>query len=83
MTLGLASVGGIDEAVQLPGIGQTPAGANKRIVDMSDYEVMSFGPRSASVLAALGTAIYAPDLAYVPEAEPAADAADNADQSGE
>lgn len=27
---------------------------------MSDYEVMSFGPRSAEVIAALGTSIYAP-----------------------
>lgn len=83
MTLGLASVGGIDEAVQLPGIGQTPAGANKRIVDMSDYEVMSFGPRSAAVLAALGTAIYAPDLAYVPGADPAANPADGTEESSE
>ena len=29
---------------------------------MSDYEVMSFGPRSAEVIAALGTSIYAPEL---------------------
>ncbi|GGA75752.1 ABC transporter substrate-binding protein [Pseudoclavibacter endophyticus] len=67
MTLGLASVGGIDEALELPGIKQTPAGANRRIVDMSDYEVMSFGPRTASVLAALGVAIYAPEYAYAPD----------------
>ncbi|KAB1656824.1 ABC transporter substrate-binding protein [Pseudoclavibacter chungangensis] len=70
MTLGLASVGGLEAALELPGIKQTPAGANQRIVDMSDYEVMSFGPRTASVLAALGTAIYAPELAYTPEPEP-------------
>lgn len=70
MTLGLASVGGIDKALELPGIKQTPAGKNRRIVDMSDYEVMSFGPRSAQVLAALGTAIYAPELAYHPDDPP-------------
>ncbi|MGO2861200.1 MAG: heme/hemin ABC transporter substrate-binding protein [Brevibacterium sp.] len=71
MTLGLASVGGIDKALKLPGIKQTPAGKNRRLVDMSDYEVMSFGPRSAQVLAALGTAIYAPELAYHPDHPPA------------
>ncbi|TGD10797.1 hemin receptor [Brevibacterium sp. S111] len=70
MTLGLASVGGIDKALELPGIKQTPAGKNRRLVDMSDYEVMSFGPRSAQVLAALGTAIYAPELAYHPDHPP-------------
>lgn len=71
MTLGLASVGGIDKALELPGIRQTPAGKNRRLIDMSDYEVMSFGPRSAQVIAALGTAIYAPDLAYRPDRPPA------------
>ncbi|GAB3045204.1 heme/hemin ABC transporter substrate-binding protein [Sediminivirga luteola] len=72
MTLGLASVGGLDEALELPGIKQTPAGRNQRIVDMSDYEVMSFGPRTASVLAALATAIYAPELSYQPDTPPEA-----------
>ncbi|MGO1543089.1 MAG: heme/hemin ABC transporter substrate-binding protein [Gulosibacter sp.] len=66
MTLGLASVGGMEEALELPGIKQTPAGQNQRIVDMSDYEVMSFGPRTAYVLAALGMAIYAPEYSYQP-----------------
>lgn len=70
MTLGLASVGGIDKALELPGIKQTPAGKNRRLVDMSDYEVMSFGPRSAQIVAALGTAIYAPDLSYQPDHAP-------------
>lgn len=28
---------------------------------MSDYEILSFGPRSAAVLDALARAIYAPD----------------------
>lgn len=70
MTLGLESVGGVDEAVELPGIKQTPAGRNGRIVDMSDYEVMSFGPRTASVLAALSTAVYDPEHSYQPEQGP-------------
>lgn len=62
MTKGLESVGGIDGALLLPGIAQTPAGSHRRIIDMSDYEVMSFGPRTAYVLAALGMALYAPHL---------------------
>ena len=73
MTLGLESVGGVDEAIELPGIKQTPAGRNGRLVDMSDYEVMSFGPRTASVLAALSTAVYDPEHSYQPEHGPAAE----------
>lgn len=72
MTLGVASTGGIDEVLSLPGIQETPAGKNRRIIDMSDYEVMSFGPRTAEVLAALATAIYDPDEAYQPETPPEA-----------
>ena len=71
MTKGLESVGSIDGALKLPGIAQTPAGKNRRIVDMSDYEVMSFGPRTAEVIAALGTAVHAPEYAYVPQEESA------------
>lgn len=70
MTLGLASVGGLDRALELPGIKQTPAGQHRRVIDMSDYEVMSFGPRTANVLAALGTAIFDPEDSYQPERGP-------------
>ncbi|MCD4549019.1 heme/hemin ABC transporter substrate-binding protein [Schaalia sp. lx-260] len=63
MTKGLESAGGLEGFVTLPGVAQTPAGQNRRIVDMSDYEVMSFGPRTAEVIAALATAIYAPEAA--------------------
>ena len=61
MTDGLKSVGGVDGALRLPGVGQTPAGAHRRIVDMSDYQVLSFGPLTARVLDALARALYAPD----------------------
>ena len=30
-------------------IAQTPAGQNRRIVDMSDAQILSFGPRTAAV----------------------------------
>jgi iron complex transport system substrate-binding protein len=62
MTKGLDSVGGVDGLLErIPAVAETPAGVNRRIVDMSDYEIMSFGPRTAGVLDALARAIYAPD----------------------
>ncbi|WP_433675156.1 heme/hemin ABC transporter substrate-binding protein [Microbacterium gorillae] len=62
MTSGLDSVGGVDGLLQAkPAIALTTAGQHKRIVDMADGEILSFGPRSAEVLDALARAIYAPD----------------------
>ncbi|RIJ76942.1 hemin receptor [Nakamurella silvestris] len=61
MSGGLESVGGVDGLLErLPAIAQTPAGQHRRIVDMDDTEVLSFGPRTADVLDALATAIYSP-----------------------
>lgn len=63
MTKGLESVNGVDGLLErVPAVANTPAGQNRRIVDMSDYEVLSFGPRAAEVLDALARAIYAPDV---------------------
>lgn len=62
MTKGLESVGGVDGLVEhLPAIAQTDAGRNRRVVDMSDTTVLSFGPASADVLDALAVAVYAPE----------------------
>jgi iron complex transport system substrate-binding protein len=61
MTQGLKSVGGVDGALKLPGIAQTPAGQHRRIVDMSDSQVLSFGPLTAQVLDGMARAIYAPE----------------------
>jgi iron complex transport system substrate-binding protein len=64
MTKGLQSVGGIDGLLQKkPAVGLTAAGKNKRVVDMADGEVLSFGPRSADILDALARAVYAPGAA--------------------
>lgn len=60
MTDGLASVGGVAGALGLPGVAQTPAGQHRRVVDMSDFQLLSFGPLTASVLDALARALYAP-----------------------
>jgi iron complex transport system substrate-binding protein len=63
MTSGLDSVGGVDGLLQAkPAIALTRAGQHRRIVDMADGEILSFGPRSAEVLDALARAIYAPDV---------------------
>jgi iron complex transport system substrate-binding protein len=64
MTKGLESVGGVEGlAEHLPAVAQTDAGRHRRIVDMSDTTVLSFGPASASVLDALAVAVYAPEAA--------------------
>lgn len=61
MTHGLESVGGVDGLLeQLPAVASTPAGRHRRVVDMADSEVLSFGPRTADVLDALAVALYAP-----------------------
>lgn len=64
MTKGLESVDGVDGLLErVPAVANTPAGMNRRIVDMSDYVVLSFGPRTAGVLDALARAVYAPESA--------------------
>ncbi|MFD5844747.1 heme/hemin ABC transporter substrate-binding protein [Streptomyces chartreusis] len=50
MTKGLESVGGIDGLVQIPGVGQTPAGMNRRVVDMEDGVLLGYGPRTPLVI---------------------------------
>lgn len=58
MTGGLASVGGVDGLVKIQGIAQTPAGANKRIIDVADGSLLSFGPRTGQIIKSLATAVY-------------------------
>lgn len=62
MSKGLESVGGVDGLLErFPALAQTPAGKNRRVVDMPDGQILGFGPRTAAVLNALAVAIYAPD----------------------
>ena len=64
MTGGLESVGGVDGIpTSVPALAHTQAGVNRRIVDMADSELLSFGPNSAAVLEALSVAVYAPEAA--------------------
>jgi len=62
MTDGLESVNGVDGLFDTwPAIALTTAGENRRIIDMDDTHILSFGPRSAAVLDGLARAIYAPE----------------------
>jgi iron complex transport system substrate-binding protein len=61
MTDGLASTGGIDGLLKRPGVADTSAGQHRRIVDMADGQVLSFGPTTPAVLLSLADAIYRPD----------------------
>ncbi|WP_240792233.1 MULTISPECIES: hemin ABC transporter substrate-binding protein [unclassified Salinibacterium] len=63
MTSGLDSTGGIDGLLdEKPALAQTPAGQNRRFVDMASGQVLGFGPRTPDVLDALARATYAPAL---------------------
>jgi iron complex transport system substrate-binding protein len=50
MTKGLESVGGIEGLVKLPGVAQSVAGKRKAIISVDDSLLLSFGPRSYSLL---------------------------------
>lgn len=57
MSKGLESVGGIEGLLKLPGVAQTNAGKNSRIIDVDDSLLLSFGPRTPSLLNALTAAL--------------------------
>ena len=57
MTNGLASVGGVDGLVALPGIAQTEAGREKKIIAVYDSLLLSFGPRTPDLLLQLQAAV--------------------------
>jgi iron complex transport system substrate-binding protein len=58
MTDGLKSIGGVDGLAKIPGVAQTTAGKNKRVIDMPDTELLSFGPDTGRIIAALAQAMY-------------------------
>ncbi|MFD3440066.1 hemin ABC transporter substrate-binding protein [Streptomyces sp. NPDC058685] len=53
MTDGLKSVGGIDGLVKIPGVAQTPAGMDRRVVSIDDGVLLNYGPRTDRVLRSL------------------------------
>ena len=57
MSKGLESVGGVSGLLKLPGVAQTNAGKNGRVIDVDDSLLLSFGPRTPSLLSALSIAV--------------------------
>ena len=57
MSKGLQSVGGLKGLVELPGIAQTDAGKNKRVITVDDSLLLSFGPRTPDLLSKLSAAM--------------------------
>ncbi len=58
MTQGADTVGGPDGVLTLPGIADTEAGRNRRVVEMDESKILAFGPDVGLVLSALAKAIY-------------------------
>jgi iron complex transport system substrate-binding protein len=50
MSKGLESVGGVDGLVALPGIAQTSAGKNRKVLAVDDSLLLSFGPRTPDLI---------------------------------
>ncbi|MFJ6657292.1 hemin ABC transporter substrate-binding protein [Streptomyces sp. NPDC091377] len=50
MSKGLESVGGVDGLVEIPGIRETPAGTDRRVVTLEDGVLLGFGPRTPLVI---------------------------------
>nr|WP_235438657.1 ABC transporter substrate-binding protein [Streptomyces yangpuensis] len=58
MSKGLESVGGVDGLVKIPGVAQTPAGMDRRVLTIDDGVLLNYGPRTDQVLASLITQLY-------------------------
>lgn len=50
---GAASIGGTESVLKLPGVGQTPAAVDKRVVLVDDLALLGFGPRMGDALEAM------------------------------
>lgn len=58
MSAGMDSTGGLDGLLAKPGIAQTTAGQNERILAIPDSQSLSFGPQSGEMLLTAATALY-------------------------
>lgn len=61
MSKGLESVGGVDGLVKIPGIAQTPAGMDRRVVSVEDGVLLNYGPRTDQVLKSVVAQLYGED----------------------
>ncbi|MFG2191318.1 hemin ABC transporter substrate-binding protein [Streptomyces sp. NPDC048639] len=58
MTKGLQSVGGVDGLLKIPGVAQTPAGRDRRVVSVDDGVLLTYGPRTDQVLTTLARRLH-------------------------
>ncbi|PAM98792.1 ABC transporter substrate-binding protein [Streptomyces sp. Alain-F2R5] len=61
MSKGLESVGGVDGLVKIPGVAQTPAGLDRRVVSVEDGVLLNYGPRTDQVLESVVAQLYGED----------------------
>ncbi|MEU8823618.1 ABC transporter substrate-binding protein [Streptomyces sp. NPDC048636] len=61
MTKGLESVGGVDGLLKLPGVAETPAGMDRRVVTVDDGVLLNYGPRTDQVLGSLVKQLHTAD----------------------
>jgi len=57
MTKGLESVGGVTGLTQLPGVAQTNAGRDGRVIAVDDTVLLSFGPRTSALVQRMAKAL--------------------------
>ncbi len=60
-TLSLESVGGVDGLLAIPGVTETPAGQQRRVLHYEDQYLLGFGPRTGKMLHELTLALH-PEL---------------------
>ncbi|WP_267245325.1 heme/hemin ABC transporter substrate-binding protein [Streptomyces sp. PR69] len=58
MTKGLESVGGVDGLLEIPGVAQTPAGLDRRVISVDDGTLLSYGPRTDRALKSIVDQLY-------------------------
>ncbi|MFI8092567.1 hemin ABC transporter substrate-binding protein [Streptomyces sp. NPDC086080] len=61
MAKGLESVGGMDGLMKIPGIAQTPAGMDRRVVSVEDGVLLNYGPRTDQALTSVVQQLYGGD----------------------
>ena len=54
---GLLAAGGVDGVLKLPGLAQSPAGRNRRVIALEAMFLLGFGPRLPAAVSVLDTAI--------------------------
>lgn len=57
---GLRSLNGVEELLAIPGMHQTPAGQNRRIITMDGHYLLGFGPRAVDAALELAKSLQPP-----------------------